>query len=112
MHIDREELAWAAGLFEGEGCITGQVCNKKFYYPKAFLIMTDFDVVVRFQEALGFGSFVLRLARREGWKDQLEVNVCSFEKFQQLVCLLWPWLGIRRRARIVEVLRLARESRQ
>lgn len=103
MHIQREQLAWAAGLFEGEGCFTGQVCNGRFFYPKAFLVMTDYDTVVRFQETIGFGSFVARPPRKPTHKPQLELNICSFEHFQQLVCYLWPWLGERRKARIKEL---------
>src|SRR5712691_1669149 len=49
--MNREvEIAWAAGLFEGEGCFTQNRGR-----PVARLTTTDVDIVVRFAEAIGWG---------------------------------------------------------
>ena len=102
----RERLAWAAGLFEGEGCFSAQRSQTGFN-PKAMLMMTDFDRVIEFYEVLGFGNFQTREGRlRLGHKckEQLEWNACRFELFQATVAFLWNWLGPRRRGRAKELL--------
>ena len=54
------DLAWAAGLFEGEGCFTFQGSKKARTrggrLGKAQLSMTDEDVVRKFHTIMGFGS--------------------------------------------------------
>jgi hypothetical protein len=91
----REELAWAAGLFEGEG---------NFYRPptggyQASLSMTDEDSVLRFQRAVGFG-LVVEQKRRAGLKTLYRWRVANFQHVQALAALLWPGLGARRRAAV------------
>ena len=105
----REQLAWAAGLFEGEGCFTGQFEERRVcYYPKVYLVMTDADVVERFQRVMGFGNLRWRDGQK-GHKRQREWNASGFERAQYLACLLWAYLGCRRRAKIKEVLLRARQ---
>ena len=99
----RENLAWAAGLFEGEGCFT-------LTYGKnlqATLKMTDKDVVERFQSVIGFGTIKRQEGERVGYKPQYKWCVGSFEKVQALAAMLWPWLHTRRRTKIVEVITMA-----
>jgi hypothetical protein len=45
------EIAWAAGLYEGEGCCTMGSNG----YPRMLLGMCDKEPVERFGAALGFG---------------------------------------------------------
>lgn len=47
------EIAWAAGLFEGEGCIT--ICKRECR-PTARINMTDEDVIRRFHAIVGIGK--------------------------------------------------------
>ena len=51
-----EEIAWAAGLFEGEGCITHFPRNSRSFDLQVALVMTDEDVVRRFDEIVGRGK--------------------------------------------------------
>ncbi len=46
-----QEIAWAAGLFEGEGCIT-----KNGNSPALRLNSTDEETVIRFQRIIGAGA--------------------------------------------------------
>lgn len=93
------DLAWAAGLFEGEGCFSFQPKA-----PRAMLSMSDEDVVRRFHQTVGIGS-VHQTKRREGRKDLWTWTAAGFPSFQYIVALLWRWLGTRRRARARELLR-------
>lgn len=50
--IDRvAQLAWCAGLFDGEGCIT----NSRHVRPQLAMQMCDEDTVRRFHETIGVG---------------------------------------------------------
>jgi hypothetical protein len=96
----REEIAWAAGLFEGEGCITqssGQSVLR--------LNSTDLDVLERFHAAVGRGEIYgpyenrpSRFRRKPFW-----VWVCPRSDAVDVIAELGPWLGSRRLARAREL---------
>lgn len=104
------EVAWAAGLFEGEGTIT--VSHQKgragFAQPRLKLSMTDEDVVRRFAAIVGCGS--VREARfdliQEHWKKQWCWYVGNRHEVFATLSLLLDWLGTRRRDRAEEVMEL------
>jgi hypothetical protein len=92
-----EEIAWAAGLFEGEGCITitgGQ--------PYMRLNSTDEDTPRRFCEIVGagkvYGPYSRPPPRKAVW-----IWVAYGIDAMLTVQLLAPWFGERRRARATEV---------
>jgi hypothetical protein len=99
---DREGIIWAAGLFEGEGCIK---LHKVREHRQAYLEVTstDFDTVERF--AAVFDLKVSKPYDRAPWKSSYKVNTGRFETVQAMIVAMWPWLGQRRRARALEVLR-------
>jgi hypothetical protein len=104
--IDRTELAWAAGLFEGEGCFVLGKGNGRYAHTRnvrAVLASTDPDVLLRFYKALGFGHLSTRKTV-PGRKPVHVWNAGSFETFQAVVAMFWPWLGARRRAKARECL--------
>jgi hypothetical protein len=102
---DRESLAWAAGLFEGEGSISGRLIGA----PRMSLGMTDEDVVQCFHVVVGCGKLRHQDPHGLGNKDLTVWAVQRFEHVQALVAMFWPWLGERRRARAVECLTTAKE---
>ena len=85
-------IEWAAGLFEGEGCITVYKGN----YPKLCLTMTDFDVVEEFFKIVGVGSTYVRPAAKEHWKDQLTWYVRKRADVKELLEKMLPYFGQRR----------------
>ncbi len=96
-------LAWAAGLFEGEGSL--QIFRKK--YVRAQLAMTDKDMVERFADIVQvgtvYGPYQYRTNHKPFWtwmcQDALGV-VAVIDSFM-------PWFGERRRAKAVEVREMA-----
>lgn len=48
------EIAWAAGLFEGEGSFDHSAGNA--HRPRATMSLTDQDVLERFMRAVGVGT--------------------------------------------------------
>jgi hypothetical protein len=112
---EKTDLAWAAGLFEGEGCISAGWDRRVGLkggprsYPIATIGMTDRDVIEHFLAVMRFGRIHSQSpgsTRRERkvmwyWKTR------GFEEVQATVAMLWPWLGNRRRQRAREVLKHA-----
>lgn len=101
------DIAWAAGLFEGEGC---------FYFGhrnlQATLQMTDADVVDRFEKIMGFGSRRIvegghrsdRRGYKNEWKPSYRWSARNFHHVQAIIAMFWPYFGERRRARAKELL--------
>lgn len=104
--MDVRELAWAAGLFDADGCISISTVTQspKLRHPVLDLSMTDEDAVRRFHRAVGgVGTIHHRKPQREGWRPLLVWKANSFEHAQAVVALLWYGLNARRRARAAEV---------
>lgn len=109
--MDREELAWASGLFEGEGCITlAKPKHSNQVYALLTLAMNDEDAVRRFHAAVGVGSVTGRIAQSGRMMWSWRSN--SFQNTQAVIAMLWYGLCSRRRARAKEVLMLAQRARE
>jgi hypothetical protein len=103
----REDAAWVAGLFEGEGTIV----RGKHYAPAVTISMTDEDVVRRIGDVLGFGTvFGPYDNGPRGDKPVWKWSASTFEQTQAFIALIWPWLGGRRRQRATELLTECRQT--
>lgn len=95
------DWAWAAGLFEGEGCITRT--TQPSYRPRLTLGMTDQDVVRRFHGIVGCGG-VYRQRQRADHKPMWKWECTGRREIALIAAMFWPWLGGRRKSRFREVL--------
>lgn len=86
------DIAWAAGLFEGEGWWGPRARTS----AEAIVGMTDRDVVERFAAVVGVGRISIE-ERAEGRKTLYRWSVCNAADVRMLIHLFWPWLGTRRR---------------
>ena len=111
-----QELAWLAGLLEGEASFTestkGQ--KRKGVHIRVRLNMTDYDIVERAVEVaarLGFGRVNInpRKAYNERCKPQW-IACWTSAKAEKLMIAILPFMGERRSGRIREILG-AREKR-
>jgi hypothetical protein len=111
VEVSRERIAWAAGLFEGEGYFAYQLTRGKHLVLRAGINMTDEDVITKFQSVIGGQGKVYPYISPHcsHHKKQYRLLLEGFERFQFVATLFWPWLGERRRARIKELLSMARE---
>lgn len=108
------DIAWAAGLFEGEGCFTIQRSPRKrangesvvYKQPVARLHMTDKDVVERFAKIVGVGQFWEAGFRRGGLGKKLcyEWHVTTYDGFMTVWKMFTSQLSDRRNLRALEVL--------
>ena len=98
--FDREELAWAAGFFDGEGCVYSSNMNTK--RPRKGktihfdIAQTDRQVLDRFTNALGIGKVYGPYpgsGKGPNNKDYYRYTLAGFEKCQAAVALIWKNLG-------------------
>jgi hypothetical protein len=103
----REELAWAAGLFEGEGCFSGsltkQSSGRAYWYGMASLAQVDANTTERFAAAVGCGRLHTRAARGTS-RAQRCWAASAIDDLCKVVRLLYPWLSERRRQAAVDML--------
>lgn len=100
------EIAWAAGLFEGEGFFTTSRAQNGKYYGRATIGMTDEDVVRRFGYAVGFGYIIVEDRPTTSGKLMYRWNANGLQRAQALYAMFYPWPGKRRKQRGLEVLSL------
>jgi hypothetical protein len=96
------EVAWLAGLFEGEGCIV--VSRKKGKTSPSIalkLAMTDEDVVTH--AATLWGTRVSRTVREKPFKTVFVTTVWG-ENAAAWLADFFPYLGSRRQAKALEAL--------
>lgn len=99
------QIAWAAGLFEGEGCITHiQRRPTSGLYPVLQLSMTDFDVVQRFMGILGSHTQSIVKPRKEHHKPQLMWRTAKKTEVQRILSLFLPYFGQRRAYKALNIL--------
>lgn len=106
-------IEWAAGLFEGEGCISISKGSGGRAYPVLCLASTDLDTLQRFHEAIGHVGTLWSYARKvkaAHHKPLWEWRMRGHDDVSALLDRLKPFLGQRRSARAEEVLRMSGKS--
>ena len=102
MTHEREMLAWAAGFFEGEGCVGNASGAQRSIILT--IVNTDLDRLELFREIVNGGSIRLRThVAHHGHKPQYQWQAYS-ENAVRIFRALETWLGPRRRKRFAEVL--------
>lgn len=111
--MNREELAWAAGLFDGEGYVG---CNKhtkkKYRHLRINVGQTDTEVLCRFSDAVGLGRINGPTKARPGHfgkKEMWTLSINGYEEVQAAVAMLWRWLSGPKRRQATLALLDARE---
>lgn len=92
----RENLAWLAGLLEGEGSFILQ--NGRT--PVVQVSMTDEDVVLRAQKVAGMGGVSGPYDYGVGKKPQWVFKVANQPHAYALMAALYPWMASRRQQAI------------
>lgn len=91
-----EDIAWAAGILEGEGTF-----HAKGNSPRVFCEMTDEDVLIKLQSI--FGGTITKQKLRNNWKQTWRWGVYG-SNAQVAMELIRPYLLSRRSARVDEIL--------
>lgn len=103
---NREDLAWAAGFFDGEGCF---FCAGR--YAGVSIGQVGREPLDRFRAAVGSGNvngpYVKRSPIRPSKQDQYVYNAYGLRTVPHVARLLWPNLGSLKRAQAANVFRRA-----
>lgn len=102
----RENLAWAAGFFEGEGCIQ---ISKAHRSPRLTLVNTDLPVLKRFLAVIGAGSISPIWRASIDRKPIYEWRLSVLASIYPVLVALYHWLGERRRAKAIQLLHLFKQ---
>ena len=91
--MNREELAWAAGFFDGEG--TTHLNRRR--WPRVGVVQTGeyaMHLLRRFQEAVGgLGKIYGPRQQRGNWAMAWYFKTNRFEEAQAIIAMLWAFLG-------------------
>lgn len=112
------EIAWAAGLFEGEGSCFVRVQRKnragevrEYATPVVVISMTDRDVLERFAAVVGTGNVRQIKGPKNATKPVYRWLTAGAKTAIPILEAFSPWLGARRLERANEVLAVARSLR-
>ena len=96
-----EDVAYVAGLFEGEGSITVWLNHKSVLAVRVCITSTDLDVLEKVQRIVGFGNIYAH-AKVNGNKQCWNWTVNRREDVWRFLDSIEHLLGQRRRAKIAE----------
>jgi len=104
--MNKEELAWAAGFFDGEGSI-GTYFNRPHVdgsqgsgTTRLTITQKDRRPLDRFREAVGVGSVTQRQPDAQHDYGMYALQVVKRAGVHQIIWLLWPWLSEPKREQI------------
>jgi hypothetical protein len=100
-----EDIAWVAGVFEGEGTIRPRR-TATHYGAQVSIRMDDEDVIRRIHTILGFGNVYQLAEHRKSGKTVMQYNwqVAAAQDVRQFLTLVMPYLGQRRHLAAEEAL--------
>lgn len=106
------DVAWAAGLFEGEGTIYLARSTRRNERPRLALSLssTDKDVVEKFRSIFGVGTLTGPYMQKKSTKPCWLWRVRKEEDCDSMIEALYPYLGTRRRMTIDSLLAEKEES--
>jgi hypothetical protein len=94
------DIAWAAGIFEGEGCLN--IPTRNPYGVRLMVKMTDEDVIARWADIMGaqmLGPYQPP-AKHPTYKLQWEARISRWKMVLEAIDLLYPWMCARRREKM------------
>lgn len=101
-----EDIAWAAGLFEGEGCFTSGIqrqAGKEYQRPRATMSMSDLDIIDRFHTIVGVGTICILKRKNPKYKTMYQWQAVALNDIYYIIELFSPFLGYRRLSQIIEM---------
>src|SRR5688572_7011226 len=109
-------LAWAAGLFDGEGCSSLLGHRTHVGYKTGELSVTQSslvgspEVLLRFAVAVGGGYISGPYPQRNATMDVYRWKVAALSDVYRVLAELWPWLGVVKRTQAQQMLDVLRSK--
>lgn len=92
------ELAWAAGLFDGEGTTSVLAAKRdKWKYPRMSMAQKNPEVLYRLQALLGGKVYKSNTRAIYNWNLYKEEDVIN------ALNMMWPWLSEQKKAQAIKV---------
>lgn len=91
--MNNDELAYIAGIFDGEGCINF-TSQKGFAYPRVIVANTDYRIIQHFSKCFG-GAIVKLKKTNDKWKDSWQW-ILTWSSAIDFLEQIHPWLIIKR----------------
>jgi hypothetical protein len=102
--LSREELAWAAGFFDGEGYAgVNKRSHGKYLRSVITVAQNNLPVLQRFQAAVG-GLGNINVTGPNGNGTQWQWRASGTHQLQAVAAMLWHWLSEPKRQQIRGVL--------
>ena len=97
------DIVWAAGLFEGEGCI---YIHPNKIYVQLIIHMTDVDVMERYVDVVGYGKLngPYKDSKNTRFKPWWQWNVYKGSEVLRILKMFLPHLGKRRSEKAIEAI--------
>ena len=92
------EIAWLAGIIEGEGCFISVLGKNPNF--RIQVKMTDKDIIDRIQKITNLGSTNVEVMKNPRYKTCYHWKICIQSDVAALMMTIYPFMGERRRARI------------
>ena len=94
------EIAWLAGVLEGEGCFSLQYTKYRLPDIRVHVWMTDLDVIASLQRVTNVGT--IQHQYRHGQKDQDGWIVSKNKDAASIMMMVFPLMHKRRQEKIRE----------
>lgn len=96
-----EKLAWAGGLFDGEGCFDFQLYKQKYPRIQARVTNTDRSLLAKLKAIVKVGN-IQGPYERANVKPVSQFQVGALEDLQEFSKQLWPYIGTAKRKQFRE----------
>src|SRR5687768_1818337 len=109
---NQEELAWAAGFFDGEGHIRCDEDKKGRRYVQLSVAQVHTEVLEKFKRVVGdlgniYGPYQYK-NNPGNWQPRWKYSIGNFEGVQAIVGMLWKYLSPIKRRQAADSLMKAR----
>lgn len=105
----REELAWAAGVFDGEGWV-GTCKSYALIVPRLAVEQKDRRLLDRFKTIVGCGRIHFDKGRPTKRSPMYSFQASSMNRVQAIIAALWEFLGPVKREQARKALEVAKAS--
>ena len=117
--MPKEQIAWVAGVFEGEGTFTYRTYSGTGRKQITLrIVMTDLDIITRLYEYTGlgniYGPYTSSQLKKDGTLRKVSYH-WAITKQSDVIALgevLKPWLGERRKNKFDEIKKYYEEGKQ
>ena len=103
------DIVWAAGLFEGEGCISTPARNNS-QQRCIYIAMTDKDVMERFVSVVGYGNLNGPMWKANSTKPLWQWSIERRTEVLRILKMFLPHLGKRRADKAIEAINHLNET--